>query len=205
MRPLLLIGVCCLGACETNKGGPTALEYPTNPAIYWRSVAIEANAPTLLLDKKRSYGYGMVFSITPPLPAGLSMDSWGQISGTPAVITDGINYIVTAKSDRGSTSVVLNLTVTEPPPLYFGQYVVFFTDRLNQEAKATNNGVTITQCVSQAPLPEGLFVDTGCMLYGRPKQASEQMVYVLEATVDAGAHLLVPVKLITRADGWRWN
>jgi hypothetical protein len=130
MRRLrLIIGMGCLGACQTISGGPTALEYPTNPVVYWRSVAIEANAPTLLLDKKRGYGHGMVFSVDPPLPAGLSMDSWGQISGTPAVIAEGANYVVTARSDHGSVSVVLNLAVTEPPPLYFGRYAVFLQTR----------------------------------------------------------------------------
>src|SRR5262249_4925067 len=58
---------------------PTDLVYATNPAVYVESVPITPNAP--------SVGGGLVdsYSISPPLPAGLGIDSvTGTISGTPS-------------------------------------------------------------------------------------------------------------------------
>ncbi len=52
------------------------------------------------------------YSISPPLPSGLSFDqNTGIISGTPTTISDATDYTVTAYNADGSSSFPVNITV----------------------------------------------------------------------------------------------
>jgi len=90
-----------------NDAAPTSLSYATSPATYVRGSAIVANTPSNLGGIPTSY------SITPALPSGLSLStSTGVISGNPSVFSSSTDYSITAANGIGSTSVVLNITVT---------------------------------------------------------------------------------------------
>src|SRR5262249_45191804 len=65
-------------AMLVNDASPSGLAYSTNPAIYTKGQAIAANGPS------SSGGAVISYSISPALPAGLSLSSTtGAISGTP--------------------------------------------------------------------------------------------------------------------------
>jgi len=90
---------------------PTALTYPTVTCIYTPGVSISTNSP--------SVGGGEVtaYTISPALPAGLSLNSiTGEISGTPTVQTAAAYYNVTASNRAGSTTAMISIAVLDLPP-----------------------------------------------------------------------------------------
>jgi hypothetical protein len=108
---LVLSGIeagCGGGASSPpHTAAPTNLTYTTNPAVYAKGVAIANNSPT------SKGGTAVSYSVTPPLPAGLSLDhATGVISGTPTAASVQATYTVTATNSGGSTSVSLSITVS---------------------------------------------------------------------------------------------
>ncbi len=90
---------------------PGGLTYSVNPAVYTVGVPISPNMPTT------SRGAVDAYSVSPALPAGLSLDaSSGVISGTPSAVSTSAAYIVTASSGVGSTTVVVTIAVGTTPP-----------------------------------------------------------------------------------------
>jgi hypothetical protein len=90
---------------------PSSLSYTVASPSYGKGQTISNNSPSVT-------GTVDSYSISPSLPAGLSLDTTtGIISGTPAVASAATDYTVTATNSIGSTSVVLNITVTETAPV----------------------------------------------------------------------------------------
>ncbi len=115
IRFFLAMGlVLCFGSmgCHTGSSSPVpaGLVYSTNPAVYTEGVAIALNTPTSIGGLLTSY------SVSPALPAGLSLDPvTGVISGTPTVAAATANYTVTGSDQAGSTTAILSITVVAPP------------------------------------------------------------------------------------------
>lgn len=64
-------------------------------------------------------GASLTYSVTPPLPAGLSLNSaTGQITGTPTVTSTTAAYRITATNTDGSTSFDLNLGIQYTQPFW---------------------------------------------------------------------------------------
>jgi hypothetical protein len=85
---------------------PSGLSYSTNPAVYTVGTAIAANQPS------STGGAVASFSVSPPLPSGLSLDTLsGIITGTPTAAVAAATYTVTATNSLGSTTVGLSVTV----------------------------------------------------------------------------------------------
>jgi hypothetical protein len=90
---------------------PTRLVYPGDPGVYTRGAAIAENTPY------STGGAISVYSVSPPLPAGLALDpATGAISGTPTVAAATAGYTVTGSNGAGTASYTLTLTVNDPPP-----------------------------------------------------------------------------------------
>ena len=87
-------------------GAPAGLTYSANPAVYSLAQTIVPNLPT-------SSGGGIAsYSISPPLPAGLSLNpALGVIAGTPTEVSPATDYTVVASNPQGTTNVVVNVTV----------------------------------------------------------------------------------------------
>ena len=91
-----------------NDVAPSALNYAANPAIYTRGMEIADNTPS------STGGAVVAYSVTPALPAGLSLDTVsGVISGTPGTASVVTDYTVTATNSGGSTTVTLRITVND--------------------------------------------------------------------------------------------
>ena len=54
------------------------------------------------------------YSVTPSLPAGLSLGSTGTISGTPTIFSAAQNYTITATNIGGSDTYTISIAVQEP-------------------------------------------------------------------------------------------
>ena len=87
------------------------LTYATNPASYCLSTAITTNTETLAASAG-----SIVFSVSPALPAGLSLNtSTGDITGTPTTVLAAADYTVTADNGCTQTSVALNISTLAIP------------------------------------------------------------------------------------------
>jgi sugar lactone lactonase YvrE len=84
-----------------------------------RGLVLDASGNNLYvadyLHKIRKIALGGGYTITPALPAGLSMDAnTGIISGTPSMITAATDYTIIANNDDGSDSFNINIKVCTP-------------------------------------------------------------------------------------------
>lgn len=91
---------------------PSALTYTSSSPTYVQGVAISPNSPS-------SAGGAVVsYTVAPDLPDGLLLDrDTGIITGTPTTASAVNAYTVTATNSGGSTTRVLNITVTAVPPV----------------------------------------------------------------------------------------
>ncbi|MGI8582932.1 MAG: beta strand repeat-containing protein [Chitinophagaceae bacterium] len=97
-------------AFTISAAAPTALTYSSTPVTYCASVAITANSPS------NSGGAPTLYTVSPALPAGLSISSTtGIITGTPTTATAAADYTVTATNSCGNTTKLVNITVTATP------------------------------------------------------------------------------------------
>ncbi len=90
---------------SVNNTPPTGLSYGTNPAVYSIYQSIAYNRPTL------GGGPGVTWTVSPPLPTGLSLNTSGYLNGTPSIVSPTTDYTVTATNSAGSTTATLTITV----------------------------------------------------------------------------------------------
>lgn len=85
---------------------PANLAYPAAPFLFNLNNAVTPQLPTFI-------GEVDMFSIAPPLPAGLMFNTMtGEISGTPTMTQAATNHTVTATNIDGMDTVVISVEVT---------------------------------------------------------------------------------------------
>jgi len=90
---------------------PSDLSYPSLPTFVV-GTAIAPLKPTV-------HGDVTSFSVSPALPAGLSLDTTsGVISGAPTSVTAKASHTVTATNSGGSTTATVSIVVTASTPGY---------------------------------------------------------------------------------------
>jgi hypothetical protein len=101
---ILLFGGCGGGSASAQP--PAGLAYLTGTAVYTVGTTISANRPTSIGGTVTAY------SVSPDLPAGLSLDDHtGIISGTPTGEAATSRYKVTASNASGRATATLTITV----------------------------------------------------------------------------------------------
>lgn len=132
---LLAMGLCVLTtftACGGGGGGgssvgggggsnaptasaPSALSYSSPQTL---TIGSAANLVPSVTGTPTSY------SIAPPLPAGLSLNSsTGVVSGTPTSTAAQATYTITASNSGGSTTFALDLEVSSPTGVFIDTIV----------------------------------------------------------------------------------
>jgi N-acetylneuraminic acid mutarotase len=165
---------------------PAALSYDTNPAVYHLGTAIAANAP------HSSGGAVASYSVTPALPAGLTLDATtGVLSGTPTAITAQASYIVTAANSGGSAACTLAITVADAPPaqLAYGMPQATYTKGVAIPANApTSAGGAVTSYAVSPGLPAGLSIDSATgVISGTPTEVTASFSYTVTASNTGGS------------------
>lgn len=84
---------------------PTGLRYAQSAIFATVGTAINPDTPMVT-------GTVTSWSVAPQLPAGLSLDGSGVISGTPSAPTSSSTYTVTASNSAGSTTASVQIAVT---------------------------------------------------------------------------------------------
>lgn len=88
---------------------PSGLNYSNTTSTYYQNLAIANNLATVT-------GTGITYSVSPALPAGLTLNtSSGTISGTPTGTQGATAYTVTAANGGGSTTRVITITISVMP------------------------------------------------------------------------------------------
>lgn len=177
---------CSLGTSQCAPTAPTGIYYPTNPATYYVGIAISKNKPVV--------GGGAVdtFSVTPTLPAGLSIATGdGSITGTPASVSGAANYTVTATNVTGFTTKTISIEVKPPRPLSlsYSQNPIIYDQNvaIMPNNPAWTGGMPTGYTVTPA-LPTGLVLDlvTG-VITGTPTVIVASQNYTVTASNGSGS------------------
>jgi hypothetical protein len=165
---------------------PTGLAYAFPTGTYTVGTAIVANAP--------SYSGGVValFSVSPALPAGLTLDTaTGVVSGTPTTVAASASYTVTATNSGGSTTASLTLAVNDLPPtgLSYAFPTSTYTVGTAIAANAPSySGGLVTLYSASPALPAGLDLNASTgVLSGLPSIPAALAVYTITATNSGGS------------------
>jgi hypothetical protein len=163
-----------------------SISYPT-PNVLTKGVTISPLSPSVLEKDAVADSY----TISPNLPAGLSMDPFtGVISGKPTSLSDSTRYEVIASNDFGSVSTTLDIKVIPmgpPEDLVYPTPNQFTHGLAITPLTPTYVGTVESFTVSPA-LPAGLTLDpvTG-IISGRPTAVSALADYLVTATNNSGS------------------
>ncbi len=169
-----------------NQLAPANLSYATTVAVYTNGTAIAANAPT------STGGAVGAYTVTPPLPAGLSIDpGTGVISGTPTAVVPKATYTIKASNFIGSTTATVTLTVIDVAPsnLTYSANPAVYTKFSPVPPNVPHNiGGTIVSYTAVTPLPTGLSIDpvTG-VITGTPVSVQAAASYTILGTNTGGS------------------
>ena len=179
-----LIDGCHGGSNESGSAvvsaAPTGLTEQNPSVVYGEGTAI---IPDTVSD---SGGAIARCSVSPELPAGLTMDpNTGTITGTPIAVANDTIYTVTCSNAAGSDSTRLEIevkaSVIAPESLgYPDSSVVYVTNQQIIPSAPITTGGEITQYSVSPALPAGLSLDpqTG-VITGTPTAVTAAAVYTI--------------------------
>ena len=168
-----------------SPAAPTILNYTITPASYCVGAPITNNSPS------NSGGAPTSYSVSPALPAGLSLNtSTGVISGTPTIAIAAANYIVTASNSCGTTTKAVNITVVAQPATvtYTLNPAVYCPGTAITANSPTITGGTPTSYSVSPALPTGLNLNAATgVITGTPTTATFAASYTVTATNSCGS------------------
>ena len=165
---------------------PTGLMYPQTTINAYVGQAIASDTPTVT-------GTVTSFTVSPALPAGLSLSSsTGMISGTPTTATTKASYTVTASNAAGATTATVQIAVgaatQAPAGLAYPQPAInAYVGQAIASDTPTVTG-TVTSYTVSPVLPAGLTLSgrTGT-IPGTPTAVTAQAAYTVTASNGPGA------------------
>jgi hypothetical protein len=140
----------------------SGLSYTNNSPTYCANQAISANSASL------STGVAASYSVSPALPAGLTLNTTtGQITGTPSTVAGiaATNYTVTATNSCGNiTTRVLNIRITPAAPTgltYTNNTITYCAgSAISPNMPSFGGGGPATNFSVSPALPPGLTLNT---------------------------------------------
>jgi hypothetical protein len=174
---------------------PPSMSYSEPDAYYSVGQAITINEPEFA-------GEGDpvdTFTVSPALPAGLSLDpDTGFISGTPTATQGLLPYVVTGENTAGSTTATVRIGVlASPSGLSYASPVSCSTGDAMPPKTPSVSGDVDSYSISPA-LPTGLKIDeTTGVIAGTPVQVTSQTTYTVTASNAAGGSTTAAIKIAT--------
>jgi hypothetical protein len=172
----LTVTVTATSVADATKTGTATITVPAKPAITTGALAAGTVGTAYSATMAASGGIGpYTWSITSgTLPAGLTMNSAGAISGTPtaaAVGTTNLTFVLTdsGKATALTATVALGLQINAAPPIAFlgvvpgtSTYNVAYTG----SAAASGGAGALTYSLTLGALPTGLTLNaaTGAII-----------------------------------------
>ena len=169
-----------------NDIAPSSVAYSGSPYTLTKGSAMTADTPS------SSGGTVTSWSITPALPAGLSLDTaTGEISGTPSDISSSTVYTVTANNTGGNATASITIVVNDIAPStisYTGSPFTLTKDSAMTANTPTNAGGPVTSWSISPTLPAGLTFDTATgEISGTPTALATSTTYTVTATNSGGS------------------
>ncbi|OUL71439.1 kelch repeat-containing protein [Paraburkholderia hospita] len=172
----------------THVESPAGLTYANSAATYFVSNRIAPNTPS------NSGGTISTYSVTPALPAGLTIDAHtGAITGAPTEVSSAAIYTVTGSNDHGSVMARVQIEVkpaiSAPSTLsYVNASVIYKRGQAVTGNTPISTGGEITQFTVSPALPEGLVLNpTTGVISGTPASAIAPANYVVTGSNSAGS------------------
>ena len=172
----------CSGGSNSNPAPlpPSGLSYAASTATYTVGTAIIADTATV------SGGAVSSYSVSPALPAGLSLSSsTGAISGTPTKVSASANYTITASNTAGSTTATVSITVNPAAPAtltYATNPAAYNVGVAIAANSPTSTGGAVASYSVVPTLPWGLSLNSSTgVMSGTPTVATQQTNYTVTA------------------------
>jgi len=181
---LFVLPALLAAGCGSGDGGrdlrPAGLALRDAMVVYAQGQEIVPNTPS------SSGGSITRYSVSPPLPAGLSLDPQsGAITGTPANLSNATIYTVTGTNAAGMVTTRLQIevkaTVVAPDTLdYLDSSIIYVTGMAITPNTPIASGGEITQYSVSPALPAGLVLDprTG-IITGTPTTVTPPAVFTV--------------------------
>ena len=151
------------------------ISYAGSPFTYYVGGTITSLTPT-------ATGSPTGYSVSPTLPAGLSINGSGVISGTPGAASSATTYTITATYSGGITATTtINITVLAAGISYAGSPFTYYAGTAITALTPTVNGTS--PLLYSGTLPAGLTLNvlTG-QITGTPTATSSATSYTITAT-----------------------
>lgn len=156
----------------------------TSPNIYTKGTAITSLTPNTIGVSANTY------SITPTLPAGLSIDgTTGVISGTPTALSAQAEYTVRAITTSGNLEGKITITVNDiaPSNLSYTTPNVYTKDTAIVSLTPNVGGGAVTNYSISPNLPAGISINAvSGVISGTPTAISSAGVYTVTASNTGG-------------------
>ncbi len=184
---LLLCALACSPSVLRfdSKGPPTVVTYGQNPAVFLRGQAAALAPPSVI------GGAPSLFVVSPPLPAGLTLDSGsGAISGTANAVASQQTYRITASNAAGAAAAQLSLRVDDiaPANLAYAAPTIVYPRGSSVSNVATSDGGVATSYSVSPNLPAGLALEpVHGTIYGVPTTITAAASYTVTASNGFGA------------------
>ena len=171
---------------QVNDVAPSAVSYTPNSLTLTNGTAMTSVTPT------SSGGTVTSWSVSPSLPAGLSLDtSTGEISGTPTAITSSASYTVTATNTGGSATAIVTIQVNMAPPssiTYSPSSITLVKDVAMTTVTPTTSGGPVAAWTISPTLPAGLSISSSTgAISGTPTAITSSAQYTVTATNAGGS------------------
>ena len=168
-----------------NDASPN-ISYTTGPHILTKDSTMSGLVPI------SSGGAVVSWSISPSLPAGISIDSSGIISGTPTAISPSTNYTVTATNTGGTDTANFTLQVNDIIPSSISYSPNTFVETrdsaMTSVTPTVGGGGAVTSWEIHPSLPTGLSIDSSTgEISGTPSVISTLTTYTVYANNTGGS------------------
>jgi hypothetical protein len=166
---------------------PTYLTYPSSTITGYVDIPITGSTPST------NGSYPMVFTITPNLPLGITLNpGTGTLQGVPSQSGSSQNYTITATNAGGSITTSVNISIQSSPTLPsfgYGSNQVVATKGVTIQPlypTVTSGSSPISYSILPS-LPDGITINsvTGA-ISGTPAQLSPKTLYTVYATNPKG-------------------